>query len=292
MAPMAQLTYLFGFSNLKNEALLAEHKLALQNYCNTLVTRSKNDGFNVTLLSGEYYWGSNSDLLNKAILLIAGYELFKTADYYDTALNQLNYILGANINDISYITGIGDKRVMNPHHRPSGADGIAEPVPGLLAGGPDRNRDDDYMKAHFTSGTPSALCYADNQDSYSTNEICINWNAPLVFVAGYFNNGSISADVKKGFGNIPSDLHLDQNYPNPFNPETVIGYQLSTGNHISLKVLDILGREVATLVDQYQVPGFYNSTFDTVQFKLSSGIYLYSLRAGESIQTKKMILIK
>ncbi|MCX6168235.1 MAG: glycoside hydrolase family 9 protein [Ignavibacteriales bacterium] len=292
MAPMAQLTYVFGSSTQKDQTVLAEHKVALQNYCNTLVTRSKNDGFNVTLQSSEYYWGSNSDVLNRAILLIAGYELYKSADYYDAALSQFNYILGANANDISYITGIGEKRVMHPHHRPSGSDGIVEPVPGLMAGGPDKGRDDDSLRAYTTSLTPSALCYIDNEGSYSSNEICINWNAPLVFVAGYFNNGSLIVDVKKDFEKIPTELHLDQNYPNPFNPETVIGYRLSTGSHVSLKVLDVLGREVATLVDEYQIPGFYNSTFDTLHFTLSSGVYLYTLRVGENIQTKKMILIK
>ncbi len=55
-----------------------------------------------------------------------------------------------------------------------------------MSGGPDKNLEDDVLRAHYTSSTPPALCYIDDQGSYASNEICINWNAPLVFVAGYF----------------------------------------------------------------------------------------------------------
>ncbi len=83
---------------------------------------------------------------------------------------------------------------------------------------------------------------------------------------------------------------LSQNYPNPFNPSTVISYRLSVGSIVSLKIFDILGREVATLVNENQQTGNYEVTFDAS--KLSSGIYFYKLQAGFFVETKKMILIK
>jgi uncharacterized protein (TIGR02145 family) len=85
---------------------------------------------------------------------------------------------------------------------------------------------------------------------------------------------------------------LSQNYPNPFNPSTVISYQLPVSGYVSLKVYDILGREVATLVNEFKQPGVYNSQFAILNFQLSSGLYFYTLRAGDFIQSKKMVMIK
>jgi hypothetical protein len=91
---------------------------------------------------------------------------------------------------------------------------------------------------------------------------------------------------------IPTDFKLNQNYPNPFNPETVISYQLPTSGYVTLKVYNILGKEVATLVNEYQQAGSYNAKFSISSYKLSSGVYFYSLKSGSFSQTKKMILMK
>lgn len=180
-----------GLSHKTKEVLFSgiinEHKHSLENYCELLLSKSRKDGFNITILPGEYRWGSNSDVLNNAVILIFGYELLNKQDYYDTALMQLNYILGINAHDISFVTGVGDNSVMNPHHRPSAADGIFEPIPGLLAGGPNQYLDDPTLRSLFDSNSPPALCYVDDVGSWSSNETAINWNAPLVFVSGYFN---------------------------------------------------------------------------------------------------------
>ncbi|NJD23089.1 MAG: T9SS type A sorting domain-containing protein [Melioribacter sp.] len=91
---------------------------------------------------------------------------------------------------------------------------------------------------------------------------------------------------------IPTQFKLEQNYPNPFNPSTVISYQLTTGSLVTLKVYDLLGREVATLVNEFQQAGIYNSQFSIHNSQLSSGVYFYRLQAGDFVQTKKMLLIK
>jgi len=119
--------------------------------------------------------------------------------------------------------------------------------------------------------------------------------------------------------NIPHDIELLQNYPNPFNPETIISYSipevmvrqayndnsylsprvyqpeagLSRNEvHVTLKVYDILGNEVATLVNEYQKPGTYNYQFSIKNYQLSSGVFFYQLKAGNFIKTNKMILLK
>lgn len=88
----------------------------------------------------------------------------------------------------------------------------------------------------------------------------------------------------------PSVFSLFQNYPNPFNPSTVISYQLPVGSDVTLKVIDILGGEVETLVNEYNSAGKYDIQFNATD--LPSGFYFYQLRAGEFVQTKKMLLLK
>lgn len=91
----------------------------------------------------------------------------------------------------------------------------------------------------------------------------------------------------------PDGYSLLQNYPNPFNPSTVISYQLPASGNVSLKVFDILGNEIATLIDNdFKEAGYYNYLLSTVNFPLSSGIYFYRLQAGNFVQTKKMILLR
>jgi len=89
------------------------------------------------------------------------------------------------------------------------------------------------------------------------------------------------------------DFALMQNYPNPFNPSTVIKYQVAEGSHTTLKVYDVLGREVTTLVNEEQTAGEYEVEFlISKDLSLSSGFYFYQIRAGNFIQTRKMIYLK
>ncbi len=94
---------------------------------------------------------------------------------------------------------------------------------------------------------------------------------------------------------ISFDLQLDQNYPNPFNPETKIRFEVpdgSKGSHITLKLHDILGREIATLVNEEKNPGAYEITFRPDNYRLSSGVYFYTLASGDVLLTRKLIYSK
>jgi hypothetical protein len=90
--------------------------------------------------------------------------------------------------------------------------------------------------------------------------------------------------------NLPKYYSLIQNYPNPFNPSTVISYQLPVISYVTLKVYDILGREVETLVNEEKPAGSYEAQFNASG--LTSGIYFYQINAGEYSKTKKMILLR
>jgi endoglucanase len=128
---------------------------------------------------GDFGWGSNSNAGNQGIALIQAYRLSRNRKYVDYAISNLDYLLGRNATGYSFITGYGTKTPMFPHHRPSAADGIIEPVPGLLVGGPNPGKQDGVA---LPSSVPDEA-YTDNQDSYAANEIAINWNAPLVYLA-------------------------------------------------------------------------------------------------------------
>ncbi|HTY12478.1 MAG TPA: T9SS type A sorting domain-containing protein [Bacteroidota bacterium] len=96
--------------------------------------------------------------------------------------------------------------------------------------------------------------------------------------------------VKEAPSTVPMAFSLSQNYPNPFNPASKIEFTIQSSGYTTLKVYDVLGREVATLVNEVKAPGSYTATFDGS--KLSSGIYFYTLRAGSFTATKKMLLLK
>jgi hypothetical protein len=109
------------------------------------------------------------------------------------------------------------------------------------------------------------------------------------------NESDTPTDIEEVKSQVPSKFALAQNYPNPFNPTTTIKYQIpkpirDDNTFVSLKIYDVLGSEVATLVNQKQKPGNYEVTWDAYGF--SSGVYFYKLSAGNYVETKKMILIK
>ncbi|MEW5843525.1 MAG: T9SS type A sorting domain-containing protein [Bacteroidota bacterium] len=155
------------------------------------------------------------------------------------------------------------------------------------------------MLASSPSGTHSAM-YLHKPSSGTANWYNIvdsNGDNTEFLVYAYV---SFLTDVKQVVELKPASFKLEQNYPNPFNPSTNISYQLPTSSHVTLKVYDILGKEVATLVDEFQTAGTHNSQFSIMNSQLSSGVYFYRIVAvdpsqgsGQSfIQTKKMILIK
>jgi endoglucanase len=134
----------------------------------------------------KYYWGSNSDVLDAAIVLAYAYSISEKNDYLNTIISLADYIFGENATGYSFVTGFGSHTPMHPHHRLSGSDSIANPIPGFLVGGPNENKE-DKNDITYTYSEP-ARSYMDIQNSYASNEVAINWNAPLVFVTYFLSN--------------------------------------------------------------------------------------------------------
>ena len=130
----------------------------------------------------KFAWGSNSDVANDGMLKLIAYKLTEDDKYVNSARNDLDYILGRNATGYCFVTGFGKKSPMHPHNRISASDGVDEPVPGYLAGGPNISVMTDCDPNEVTRSPFPAASYVDEECSYSTNETAINWNAPLVFL--------------------------------------------------------------------------------------------------------------
>ncbi|WP_414829248.1 glycoside hydrolase family 9 protein [Alteromonas sp. H39] len=153
-------------------------KSQLGAYADQQVDIMQANAFRIPVVTKDFVWGSNAVMMNKAMLLENAYRLTDKPVYRTAVFALVDYIGGRNPTGYSFVTGFGNKSPRFIHHRPSEADGIADPVPGWLAGGPQNGHQDG---CRYPSDLP-ATSYLDDWCSYSTNEITINWNAPLVYV--------------------------------------------------------------------------------------------------------------
>ena len=144
-------------------------------------------GFGVVIDDEEFVWGSNAVAGNQGVLLLYAYYVTGEKKYYDAARKVVDYLLGKNPLDMSFLTGFGTKSPKKPHHRPSTADKVSDPIPGMLVGGPQPGGQDIGSKSwecqDYRTGM-SATSYIDNNCSYATNEVAINWNAPFAYLTG------------------------------------------------------------------------------------------------------------
>ena len=145
-------------------------------------------GFGVVMAKDDFVWGSNAVASNQGVWLLHAYYLTGEQKYYKAAVKVLDYLLGKNPLDMSFVTGYGTKSPKMPHHRPSTSDNIEEPIPGMLVGGPQPGGEDvgsaaEWKCADYRKGQ-AATAYTDQRCSYATNEVAINWNAPLAYLAG------------------------------------------------------------------------------------------------------------
>ena len=138
-------------------------------------------------VDNKWDWGSNSALLNNLVVLAAGYQLTGRARYRDAVLGGFDYVFGRNALNQSYVTGYGEVNSHNQHSRwyaheldPT----LPNPPVGTLAGGANSSIQDPYAQSKLT-GCVGQFCYIDDIQSWSTNELTINWNAPLAWVSAF-----------------------------------------------------------------------------------------------------------
>ncbi|MCF8357912.1 MAG: glycoside hydrolase family 9 protein [Prolixibacteraceae bacterium] len=153
-----------------------------------------------------YYWAGNNAFANWGMMFLQAFRLTGDASYFNAGLFSLDYLLGKNATTYCFVTGFGSKSPMNPHHRISVADGVADPVPGMLVGGAAGGDGADCGASAYPSDL-SAKSYLDAVCSYSTNEVAIGINSGLAFLSG-----AIIAEYQKNFiGSMPRFFSVSKN---------------------------------------------------------------------------------
>lgn len=157
----------------------------------TIASMIKNEGYGVPnrLYSG-YIWGSNSIVVNNCIISALAFDFTWKKKYLNDVISGMDYLMGRNAMDQSYVSGYGERPLKNPHHRfwAHQANSSYPMVPaGVLSGGPNSSVQDPYAQAAGLAGMPAQKCFVDHIESWSTNEITINWNAPLAWVAAFLD---------------------------------------------------------------------------------------------------------
>ncbi len=186
----------------KSSSAYTKAVTAIKKQADGFATISKSNPYGVSL--NTFNWGSNMTVANAGIILGLYYDITGDDSYNTAALANLHYLLGKNPNGVCYMTGYGTVSPQSPHHRPSMAVGKA--MKGMLVGGVNSNLEDSAAKAYLAD-TPSAKCYVDNSESYSTNEITIYWNSPLTYLLSLTEEketvkGDANADGKFGVADL------------------------------------------------------------------------------------------
>ncbi|MDX2021377.1 MAG: glycoside hydrolase family 9 protein [Deltaproteobacteria bacterium] len=137
-----------------------------------------------------YVWGSNGDALSNLVAVTLAYDFTKGSHYADAVSTAIGYLLGRNPLDKSYVAGYGERPLRNPHHRfwaQQLSSRYPPPPPGAVSGGPNSELQDPVARRAGLRGCAPQACYVDHSGAYSVNEVAINWNAPLVWVAAFLD---------------------------------------------------------------------------------------------------------
>ena len=179
------LPFRFGI-NEEEQKIIDRCKELLLEYCDKSLEEAEGSCYNSAYGNKpeDFRWGCASSFCDQAICFLYAYEITGDRKYADNAFRNVNYILGQNATGYCYVTGFGTKSPMYPHSRLCHSDGIEEPIPGLLVGGPNPGQQDIAGVGRYHSDFPDES-YEDVMPSYASNEIAINWNASLVAVTAW-----------------------------------------------------------------------------------------------------------
>lgn len=205
-----------------------------------------------------YPWGSNSFVANQSIVFAYAYDVSGDAKYYHALTTAMDYLLGRNPNNQSYVSGYGSIPLENPHHRWFSKQAFPDypsAPPGWLSGGPNSGLQDPWVKGSgWKQGEmPPQKCFMDHIESWSTNEVTINWNAPLAWVTGYLTEIAEEGPVKDSTGGSGGDVMLGD-----LNGDGVIDtldatllsrYILGMNVNLKLEAADINGDGIIDTLD-------------------------------------------
>ena len=178
--------YLGAFSLIENldedNPLIIKLKKEIVKEADKLVNKAANNDYFQPI--DDFQWGSNSDVLNAAMIIAQAHRIKPKQKYLNTILEITDYIFGKNATGYSFLTGFGKKTPQFIHHRQSSGDTIVEPVPGLLSGGPNIQQQ-DKGEVSYPKNVAPMNSWIDQEPSYASNEICLNWNSAAIYILGF-----------------------------------------------------------------------------------------------------------
>lgn len=221
--------------NKENLTAIADTALAKQKLLN-LMENSKNKIVNTPYrIPGDNFgWGGNGIYANTGMLLMQAYKISHDPGYFNAAVATLDYLLGKNATTYCFVTGQGTKKPTTIHHRISNTDGVSAPTPGQLVGGPSAQFSDCDGVSSYPSELP-AKAYLDKYCSYTTNEVAINWDAPIAFLVGAIQSEYI-ANFK------------DAMAPYMMTSESDINFAVSQGGSTKLVLMSNMDWKLSTNV--------------------------------------------
>jgi endoglucanase len=283
---------------LTNSADTTTIKARVLGLANQLKTQVSTSPYGVVMgqSSYDFSWGSNGNAAHQGLALLSAFDQTRDSTYLNAAVANLDYLLGRNATNYSFLTGFGELTPLHIHHHISEKDGVSPPVPGFLISGP-QNADNSDGCAYPASLTQPARKYLDDYCSYSTNKVAINYNAPFAYLIGCVE--AIQAKAKPSVLTFPAfvidptriagirktitEINLNV-YPNPAVQEFLLEFD----NHGTAKVTltDLVGKKLneLTFSDAGKV-----STRINVE-NLTKGIYLLTVTSEKGTGVKKVIV--
>ncbi|WP_291845131.1 glycoside hydrolase family 9 protein [Maricaulis sp.] len=164
----------------------------------TYLVHREAEGYAFPFSPDQYVWGSNGNLANRGIVLAVAHDITGDARYRNGVIDAMDYLLGRNALDQSYIAGYGERAMRHPHHRfwAAGADPEFPPAPpGAISGGPNATNMSDPVASEMRGQCAAQACWSDDHRAYALNEVAINWNAPLFWIAAFLDTTHAMTDT-------------------------------------------------------------------------------------------------
>jgi endoglucanase len=270
-------------------------------YCaNQLLSATNASAYGVSMGEDPLYdftWGSNGNASNHGMMFITAFDQTRDTTYLNAALGNLDYLLGKNATNYSFLTGFGEISPLHIRQMISEKDGVAPPVPGFLAAGP-QNKDNPEGCAYPANLTLPANKYLDDFCSYSTNEIGINWNASFAYLSGCIE--AIQAKARPSVISFPTpvidvsrilgikktnfnEINLSV-YPNPAVSKFIVEFENKGISKVTLS--DLTGKKIEESFISTQGP---TSSAINVE-NLTKGIYVLTVTNDKATGIKKIIV--
>jgi len=277
-APLALVSLVANAESVASSMNMAVIENKLLSTANQLRSAVNNSVMQVAMgaSNSDFVWGSNGQAGNQILLLLRAYELTRDESFLESAYLAMDYLLGRNGTGYCYVSGFGDQSPRRPHHRQSEADDVTEPVPGMVAGGPNPGRQDGCPG--YIASSPAGS-YVDSWCSYASNEVTINWNAPMAYCINalqYYQSGLPTATDEL----TRVEIEPLEVFPNPGNNMIYIS-QIDGSQDMDIEIVNKFGQVI------YLKRSVRSQQLDLSD--LEGGIYMIRLIAGEKISVAKWV---